>query len=174
MSFNLLSHASKILGSVGVVPLKSQPFSNMFVILPPEHCEIQPAKDTNQTLPTAGIRRIGMVDLALFANGLVSAPSSANKTAMPRLLARQRPRGIFLHLLLVLEIIPERCLGLVLSGLEVVVEVGAVRADPGEVPAHVLLVRGDLGDRGTGDSDEGGGACVQVLQGRNMVGEEGA
>ena len=48
------------------------------------------------------------------------------------------------------------------------------KTHPWKRPAHALLVRVNLGGGGAGDAGEGGGAGIEVDEGGDVVGEEGA
>src|SRR5271155_1410870 len=61
----------------------------------------------------------------------------------------------FLQLLLVSVIVLHRSNVSVQRHMKVVVEIGAIRADPWKRPAHTLFVCSDLGDGRAGYTDKG-------------------
>ena len=117
-----------------------------------------------------------MIDLALLSHTGTNAGSSAlDEAAVARLLAvHEEIEPLGLELVRVHVVVLDRRDALVLRDVEVIVEVGAVRAHPRKGPAHALFVRGDLGDGGARDTDESRGARGQVRDRREVVGEQGA
>ena len=118
-----------------------------------------------------------MIHLPRLSHCPRALPSALDETAGARLLAAHKVLVAFgLELVGALEVVLDRRHVRVLGDVEVVVEVGAVRAQPRECarPAHARLVRGDLGGGGARDADKGRGARGEVREGRDVVGEEGA
>jgi hypothetical protein len=62
----------------------------------------------------------------------------------------------------------------ILRDVEVKVEVIPIRTHPRKYPAHAFLVRVDLGNRRARDTDKRRVARSEVLEGRDVVCEEGA
>ena len=159
-----------------IAPPKPQALLSAQVFLPAEKSHVQPPIRRNQPIGTARIGRIRMIDLALLSHAGANAGSSTlDKTAVARLLALHKeiiPLG--LELVRVHVVVLNRRHVLVLRGVEIVVEVGAVRAHPRKCPAHALFVCGDLGDGRTRDTDKCRRARRQVRDRREVVGEEGA
>ena len=94
---------------------------------------------------------------------------------MTRLLSpREEVLSLGLQSICIVVVILDRRNAFVLSHVEVIVEISPIRAHPRKRPAHAFLVSVDLGDRGTGDADKGRGARGQVVEGWDVVADEGA
>jgi hypothetical protein len=132
---------------------------------------IQPPIRPNLGISASSIRRVCMVHLPF----LPDAVPTLHKAAVAWLLARRKEvEALCFQLIGGLEVILDGRNAFVLRDVEVEVKIGPVRAHPREGPAHAFLVAVDLGNWGPGGAHEGRGAAGEVIEGRDVIGEERA
>lgn len=138
-------------------------------ILPSKWCEIQQSRCHEQMIDPSGICRVGMV--YLFRILTVPKYAKTGLLALGKYFPSLIGESLFVHV-----IVGDGTLGLVLSSVEIVVEIAAIGGIPRDVgPAHAGFEPFDLLNGGAADDNERRVPSVQVTEGqRNIVREKGA